>query len=99
LSHPHPREREREKKKKKIKERREMGSKVGFGWARLLTISLMVLVTEVRGQVKIFNVMNYSAVADGATDNSRVNSYGIACLLLVSLNFIESFFFFRFTII
>jgi hypothetical protein len=66
-----------------------MGSKVGFGWARLLTISLMVLVTEVRGQVKIFNViMNYSAVADGATDNSQVNSYGIACLLLVSLNFI-----------
>ena len=53
----------------------------------------MVLVTEVRGQAKIFNVMNYSAVADGATDNSQVNSYDIASLL-VSLNFIESFFFF-----
>ncbi|XP_059442087.1 exopolygalacturonase-like [Corylus avellana] len=47
-----------------------MGSKLGFGWACLLT-SLMVLVTEVRAQVKFFNVMNYSAVADGATDNSQ----------------------------
>jgi hypothetical protein len=46
-----------------------MGSKLVFGWACLL-ISLMVLVTEVRGQVKIFNVMNYSAIADGATDNT-----------------------------
>jgi hypothetical protein len=66
-----------------------MGSKLGFGWACLLT-SLMVLVTEVRGQAKIFNVMNYSAVADGATDNSQVNSYDIVCLL-VSFNFIESY--------
>ena len=68
-----------------------MGTKLGFGWACLLT-SLMVLVTEVRGQAKIFNVMNYSAVADGATDNSQVNSYYIACLL-VSLNFIKSNYF------
>jgi hypothetical protein len=62
-----------------------MGSKLGFGWACLLT-SLMALVTDVRGQAKIFNVMNYSAVADGATDNSQVNSYDIVCLL-VSLKF------------
>ncbi|XP_059442085.1 exopolygalacturonase-like [Corylus avellana] len=47
-----------------------MGSKPAFGWACLLT-SLMVLVTGVRGQFKFFNVMNYGAVADGATDNSQ----------------------------
>jgi hypothetical protein len=48
-----------------------MGSKLAFGWACLLT-SLMVLVTGVRGQIKFFNVMNYGAVADGATENSEV---------------------------
>jgi hypothetical protein len=48
-----------------------MGSKHAFGWACLLT-SLMVLVTGVRGQVKLFNLMDYGAVADGATENSEV---------------------------
>ncbi|XP_059441901.1 exopolygalacturonase-like [Corylus avellana] len=57
-----------------------MGSKLAFGWACLLTC-LMVLVTEVRGQVKFFNVMNYGAVADGATDNSEgfVRAWKEAC--------------------
>jgi hypothetical protein len=50
-------------KKKKI----EMGLKFTFCWVCLL-LCLLVWVTE----AQIFNVKDYGAIADGATDNSEV---------------------------
>ena len=41
-------------------------------WVCLLILSLSVCVTEAQGETKDFNVKNYGAIADGATDNSKV---------------------------
>lgn len=49
-----------------------MGLKLTFGWVCLLILSLSVCITEAQGQTKDFNVKNYGAIADGATDNSKV---------------------------
>lgn len=50
-----------------------MGSKFAFAWVfSLLSLLVWVTVADHEGKPKFFNVMEYGAVADGATDNSEV---------------------------
>ena len=55
-------------------------------WVCLLILSLSVCVTEAQGETKDFNVKNYGAIADGATDNSKVILFFICFLCYDGFN-------------
>ena len=63
-----------------------MGLKLTFGWVCLLILSLWVCITEAQGETKDFNVKNYGAIADGATDNSKVILFFICFLCYDGFN-------------
>ena len=52
----------------------------------------MVSFTEAIDEAKVFNVMQYGAIADGKTDNSKVNLLGLIKLYGLCIFFMYFFF-------
>lgn len=52
-----------------------------------LLMLLLVRIIEAQGQLKLFNVKKYGAIADGKTDNAKVYSFLVQYMLFKVLRF------------